>query len=136
MDFLLLKFLKFACVGFSGLVIDFSATYICKEKIKIHKFISNAIGFVIAATSNYILNRIWTFESSNSKIGLEFVEFFGVSVVGLGINTMVLWVLNEKFHWNFYFSKLLLYFCTNTCYIISRCVFQERYYCSYTSLPL
>lgn len=106
MNSLLLKFLKFACVGFSGLVIDFSVTYICKEKLRIHKFVSNAIGFVIAATNNYILNRLWTFESSNSKIGLEFVEFFGVSVVGLGVNTMVLWLLNEKFHWNFYFSKL------------------------------
>ena len=107
MNSLLLKFLKFACVGFSGLVIDFSVTYICKEKLRIHKFVSNAIGFVIAATNNYILNRVWTFESSNSKIGLEFVEFFGVSVVGLGVNTMVLWLLNEKFHWNFYFSKLI-----------------------------
>ena len=106
MNSLLLKFLKFACVGFSGLVIDITVTYIRTEKLRIHKLVPNAIGFVIAATNNYILNRVWTFESSNSKIGLEFVEFFGVSVVGLGVNTMVLWLLNEKFHWNFYFSKL------------------------------
>ena len=77
MNFLLLKFIKFACVGFSGLIIDFAVTYICKEKIKIHKLISNAIGFAVAATNNYILNRLWTFESSNSQIGLEFIEFFG-----------------------------------------------------------
>ena len=31
-----LKFIKFGIVGFSGLIIDFLVTYVCKEKIKIH----------------------------------------------------------------------------------------------------
>ena len=110
MDFftkgVLLKFIKFGVVGFSGLIIDFVVTYLCKEKLKIHKLLSNAIGFCIAATNNYVLNRIWTFKSVNDKIGVEFAEFFGVSIIGLGINTLVLWVLNEKFKFNFYFSKL------------------------------
>lgn len=110
MDFftkgVLLKFIKFGVVGFSGLIIDFVVTYLCKEKLKIHKLLSNTIGFCIAATNNYILNRIWTFQSVNDKIGVEFAEFFGVSIIGLGINTLVLWILNEKFKINFYFSKL------------------------------
>ena len=110
MDFftkgILHKFIKFGVVGFSGLIIDFVVTYLCKEKLKIHKLLSNAIGFCIAATNNYVLNRIWTFQSVNDKIGVEFAEFFGVSIIGLGINTLVLWILNEKFKFNFYFSKL------------------------------
>ena len=110
MDFftkgVLLKFIKFGVVGFSGLIIDFVVTYLCKEKLKIHKLLSNAMGFCIAATNNSVLNRIWTFKSVNDKIGVEFAEFFGVSIIGLGINTLVLWVLNEKFKFNFYFSKL------------------------------
>ena len=110
MDFftkgILLKFIKFGVVGFSGLIIDFVVTYLCKEKLKVHKLLSNAIGFCIAATNNYVLNRIWTFRSVNDKIGVEFAEFFGVSIIGLGINTLVLWILNEKFKFNFYFSKL------------------------------
>ena len=110
MDFftkgVLLKFIKFGVVGISGLIIDFVVTYLCKEKLKIHKLLSNAIGFCIAATNNYVLNRIWTFQSVNDKIGVEFAEFFGVSIIGLGINTLVLWILNEKFKFNFYFSKL------------------------------
>ena len=110
MDFftkgVLLKFIKFGVVGFSGLIIDFVVTYLCKEKLKVHKLLSNAIGFCIAATNNYVLNRIWTFQSVNDKIGVEFAEFFGVSIIGLGINTLVLWILNEKFKFNFYFSKL------------------------------
>jgi putative flippase GtrA len=51
------KLLKFGIVGCSGMIIDFGMTYLCKEILKINKFISNGIGFILAATSNYFLNR-------------------------------------------------------------------------------
>lgn len=101
-----LKFIKFGIVGFSGLFVDFGITYFFKEKLKIEKFLSNSIGFCCAATSNYFLNRIWTFNSTNPKIMLEFGEFFLISLVGLGVNLLILWILTTKFNRNFYLSKL------------------------------
>jgi putative flippase GtrA len=103
---LLLKILKFGVVGMSGMIIDFSFTYLCKEILKIHKYISNAIGFTLAASWNYLFNRIWTFESHNPDIGFEFTRFFIVSLIGLGINTFILWLLVSKFKMHFYLSKL------------------------------
>jgi len=104
---IVIKFIKFGVVGFSGLLIDFGITYLLKEVFKIQKFLANAIGFLTAASSNYVLNRIWTFQSTNPDVAVEFGKFFFVSVVGLGINSLVLWVLNAKFKLNFYFAKLL-----------------------------
>ena len=104
---LILKFLKFGLVGFSGVFIDFGITYVCKELLKIQKFISNGIGFLTAASSNYLFNRIWTFQSTNPEVGTEFIKFFVVSFIGLGINSLVLWILNTKFKLHFYFAKLL-----------------------------
>lgn len=104
---LIFKFIKFGIVGFSGLIIDFSLTYLCKEKLKIQKFVSNGIGFATAASSNYILNRVWTFHSSNPEVAGEFKDFFIVSIMGLGINSLVLWLLNAKFGLPFYFSKFV-----------------------------
>lgn len=103
---LIYKFLKFGIVGCSGMIIDFGMTYICKEFFKLNKFISNAIGFILAATSNYFLNRVWTFESHSEQIGTQYVQFMIVSTIGLGINSLVLYLLNEKLEWNFYLSKL------------------------------
>ena len=103
---LIYKFLKFGIVGCSGMIIDFGMTYICKEFFKLNIFISNAIGFILAATSNYFLNRVWTFESHSEQIGTQYVQFMVVSVIGLGINSLVLYLLNEKLKWNFYLSKL------------------------------
>ncbi|MBP5547402.1 MAG: GtrA family protein [Bacteroidales bacterium] len=102
----LLKFLRFCIVGVSGTIIDFGLTWLCKEKFHIPKFISNAIGFVVAATNNYILNRIWTWGSTSEQIGLEYTKFFIVSLIGLGINTLILYILNEKIKMNFYISKI------------------------------
>ena len=101
------KFIKFGAVGCSGMIIDFGITYICKEIFKLNKYISNGIGFILAATSNYFLNRIWTFESCKEDIGIQYIQFMIVSTIGLGINSMVLYVLTDKLKWNFYLSKLI-----------------------------
>ncbi len=108
---LIYKFLKFAAVGFSGLFVDFGVTYIFKEKIKINKYVSNAMGFICAATTNYILNRLWTFQSTSDDVATEYGSFMVVSAIGLGINSLVLWILTDKLKWNFYLSKIFAIGC-------------------------
>lgn len=100
------KFIKFGVVGASGVVVDFGFTFLGKEILKIQKYIANSIGFTIAASSNYVLNRVWTFHSQNPEIGIEYSKFLLISLIGLGINTFILWTLVSKMKWNFYVSKL------------------------------
>ena len=102
-----LKFIKFCVVGFSGMIIDFGTTWLLKEKVKINKYLANSCGFVLAASSNYILNRIWTFESKNSEIATEYFSFFAISLIGLGLNNLFLWILSDKLKLNFYLSKII-----------------------------
>ncbi|MCQ2285044.1 MAG: GtrA family protein [Bacteroidales bacterium] len=101
------KFIKFCLVGGSGMLVDFGSTYVCKEWLKINKYISNSIGFVLAATSNFFLNRLWTFQSKDAQIGVQYFTFFVISLIGLGINNAVIYLLNGKLKLNFYFSKLI-----------------------------
>jgi putative flippase GtrA len=103
----LLKFVKFCLVGFSGVFVDFGFTYFFKEVVKLQKYVANAIGFTVAATTNYVLNRIWTFNSHNPQIALEFSRFFLIALIGLAINSAIIWMMNEKFRVNFYLSKLV-----------------------------
>ncbi len=102
-----LKFLKFCAVGFSGMLIDFGTTWLLKEKAKVNKYIANSTGFILAATSNYIWNRLWTFQSANDEIAVEYFSFILISVAGLGINNFVIYLLNDRLKINFYLSKLL-----------------------------
>lgn len=104
---LISKFIKFGVVGCSGMIIDFGTTYLCKEKLRLNKYLSNCIGFILAASSNYFLNRIWTFESHKEEIAVQYMQFMVVSTIGLGINSLVLYLLADRLKWNFYFSKLI-----------------------------
>lgn len=103
----ILKFIKFCIVGFSGVFVDFGITYFFKEIVKLQKYLANAIGFTTAASTNYILNRIWTFHSQNPRIAEEFGRFFLIALIGLGINSAIIWLMNGKFKVNFYLSKLV-----------------------------
>jgi putative flippase GtrA len=102
----LVKFIKFGIVGFSGVFIDFGTTYICKEWLKLQKYLANSIGFTVAASSNYIFNRIWTFKSQDPDIATEYTEFIVISLVGLGIANLIVWLIHGRFKQNFYLSKL------------------------------
>lgn len=89
------------------MLIDFGITWILKEKLKVNAYLSNSIGFISAASSNYFWNRVWTFESENKDIPLEYMSFIIISVVGLLINNLVIYLLTNKFKLNFYLAKLL-----------------------------
>jgi putative flippase GtrA len=100
------KFLKFCIVGFSGMIVDFGTTWLLKEKVKVNKYIANSTGFILAASSNYLFNRFWTFHSVNPRIVSEYGSFILISLVGLAINNLIIFLLNEKMKLNFYLSKL------------------------------
>jgi putative flippase GtrA len=103
---IIIKFLKFGVVGVSGMVVDFGLTWVFKELLKVKKYIANSIGFSFAATSNFIINRLWTFHSSNPEVMIQFSKFFVISVLGLLLNNLTIYILSDiKFRLNFYISK-------------------------------
>jgi putative flippase GtrA len=106
-EMLLLKFIKFCIIGFSGMIIDFGITWLLKEKARVNKYIANSTGFILAASSNYLWNRIWTFHSESQLIVKEYFTFFVVSAAGLGINNFVIFLLNDRLKMNFYLAKLI-----------------------------
>jgi putative flippase GtrA len=105
-EMILWKFLKFCIVGSTGMIIDFGTTWLLKERVKINKYIANSTGFILAASSNYLLNRFWTFHSQDPQIAIQFMSFLLISTVGLGINNLLIFLLTEKMRFRFYISKL------------------------------
>ena len=101
------RFVRFGVVGVSGMVVDFSVTWLCKEKFHWNKYVSNSLGFITAATNNYIWNRLWTFESQNDSVAREYLSFLIISVIGLGLNNLIIYLLHERMKLNFYLSKLI-----------------------------
>ena len=103
-----LIFFKYALVGSSGVLIDFGTTAFCKEILNLNKFVSSAIGFIIAATTNFILNLYWTFNSDAQHFGIQYSKFILIALSGLLISYFFLFILEKKSSTNFYFLKLMV----------------------------
>lgn len=108
---IILRFVRFGIVGASGMVVDFGVTWLCKEKLHWNKYLSNSLGFILAATNNYFWNRLWTFQSESVEIVREYSTFVLIALVGLGLNNLIIWLLHEKARLNFYLSKLIAIGC-------------------------
>lgn len=114
---LILKFVKFGIVGASGTVIDFGLTALCKGILGMPDLLSNTIGFTLAATSNYFLNRVWTWKSTSKEVGVEYAKFLIVSLVGLGLNSLIIFLLKDislvprfvetTLDWDFWVAKII-----------------------------
>lgn len=119
---LITRFFKFGIVGTIGTAIDFAVTALLMVSFGLADYYSmsfeeivakgvdnvvyvvlfaNTIGFVVAATSNYYMNRIWTWRSKNPNVGSEYTTFFVVSVIGLVINLGVIYWANRSLNWSF-----------------------------------
>ena len=102
-----LQFIKFCVVGGTGVVVNFGITFLFKEKLKLNKYIANSLGFMAAASTNYLLNRWWTFRSHDPEVAQQYVQFVGISAIGLILNNIIIYLLNDKARLNFYLSKLI-----------------------------
>lgn len=102
-----LQFIKFCVVGGTGVEVDFGITFLFKEKLKLNKYIANSLGFMAAASTNYLLNRWWTFRSHDPEVAQQYVQFVGISAIGLILNNIIIYLLNDKARLNFYLSKLI-----------------------------
>lgn len=103
---LFLQIIKFGLAGLLGMAIDFGITWVGKEKLKLNRYLANAIGFSVAVTNNYLINRIWTFSSTNVHWGVEFSKFFLVSLIGLCLNTAIIFLFHQRQNgMNFYLAK-------------------------------
>ena len=107
MELLIWKFIKFCLVGTLGLIIDFSSTYLLKEKFQFNKYLANSVGFCLAVTSNYFLNKYWTFQDLSLAYISQGTKFFLISVIGLLLNNQIIYLLINRRKWNFYVSKLI-----------------------------
>ncbi len=100
------ELLKFCIVGAGGVLIDLAFTYLLKNIFNINKYVASSIGFILASTSNYTFNRLWTFASSDPQIAVQYIKFMVIATIGLLLSNLLIYLLHERLRGNFYVSKL------------------------------
>ena len=80
---------EFCVVGAVGFVINLTV-YRTLVHNGVEFLIAAVCSFLVAVTSNYTLNRIWTFREHRGHIGIQGMRFFVVSLSALGMNLLLL----------------------------------------------
>jgi dolichyl-phosphate beta-glucosyltransferase len=85
-------FLKYAVVGTIGTVVDVGTLYLFVEYVHIPLLISTTLSFILAVINNFILNKYWTFQNTNSNIRKQFIKFLIVALIGLGLTLILMYL--------------------------------------------
>jgi dolichol-phosphate mannosyltransferase len=103
------QFIKFCAVGGIGAAINLFALYFLVEFIHLWYIFGAAVAFVMAVSSNFILNKRWTFDDRRKGLWAikSYVKFFVISIAGLAINLSVLYLLVEYFSAWYIFAQVV-----------------------------
>ena len=85
----LLRFLRFAVVGGSGVLINMLALWLLHDKIGLGLTRSSIAAISLAIMNNFLLNNFWTFKATSIQSS-RFAQFVVVSLIGMAINLTVL----------------------------------------------
>jgi dolichol-phosphate mannosyltransferase len=83
---------KFCAVGAVGYVINLGV-YTTLLHAGLHYLVAATGSFFVAVSSNYLLNRWWTFRDRRAGVAAQGMRFFIVSLASLGANLLALHVL-------------------------------------------
>lgn len=82
------RFFKFSTVGVIGAAVDFAVFNVLLNLVGLQPLVCQALSFLAAVTSNFILNRHWTYPDSRSKpLRTQLAQYGLVNFIGLLIRT-------------------------------------------------
>lgn len=96
----LVRFIKFLGVGGVATLIQYGLLILLVEKLAVDTVQASAASYAISAVFNYLMNYYFTFSSAASH-KLAAARFAVVVVIGLGINSALMYALTEhlKLHY-------------------------------------
>lgn len=100
----LFRYLSAAIVGY---IFDFGTLILLHEIFNIHYLVAAASGFVVGLVVVYFLSTMYVFGESKIKSKQkEFSIFAVIGLVGLGVLTLLMWIMTDLLGINYLVSKV------------------------------
>jgi putative flippase GtrA len=87
------QLVRFCLVGASGYVVNLAVYTLLLKVGDLHYLMAATGSFLVAVTSNYTWNRLWTFRGQRGHVAYQGLRFLVVSTVALVANLLVLHLL-------------------------------------------
>ena len=86
---------KFALVGVANTAVDFAVFSLLFFWLDWNLILANSLAFCAGVINSFVLNSIWTFRGEQGRRAplANLNRYFLVSLVGLGISNLVVWLL-------------------------------------------
>lgn len=129
---LIVQFLKFGIVGGIAFVVDYGLMVFLKEVFGMHYLVASFISFCVSVVVNYLLSMQYVFVSRDDiKKQAEFISFVILSVIGLGINELVMYLvadimIGDKMEKGYLVAKIVATFVVMIWNFVTRKIFLEK----------
>ncbi|MDR0940177.1 MAG: GtrA family protein [Mediterranea sp.] len=108
-DNALLQLMRYTFVGGLAFVVDFGLLYILTEYGHVYYVVSASVSFVVGLLVNYALSVSWVFgERGSGYKGQEFLFFSLIGLVGMGMNSFLLWFITSRLGMYYMASKVVV----------------------------
>ena len=89
---------KYYAVGASGVLVNLGLLFYITEYVGLWYFLSYTLAISASITSNFILNKFWTFRDSinSQRTIVMYVKFVSVSLLGMAIQLGTVYLLVES----------------------------------------
>lgn len=123
---LIIQFIKFGIVGIIATVIDVGVLTLLKELCSMDVLIASAISFAVSVTANYVLSMLFVFKSNQKNKVKEFIIFVSLSVGGLLLNQLIMWLGTDVADIYYLLAKLIATVFVTVYNFISRKMLLEK----------
>ncbi len=111
---ILIQFFRYGIVGGIAFVVDFGILWALTEFAGLHYLLSATAGFVAGLIVNYLISVRWVFTASAAQRAksaklrrIEFICYAIIGVIGLGLNSLILWLSTDILGIYYLGSKLI-----------------------------
>lgn len=123
---LIAQFMKFGVVGVIAFIIDFGVMVFLTEVFAIPYLISTTIAFTVSVIFNYVASMRYVFvRKDDMSRRREFIIFVLLSVIGLVLNDVFMWLLVDFFFIDYRISKIITTVLVAIWNFVSRKIFLE-----------
>ena len=101
------QIIKFTIIGCSGLIINLVLLHSWVEVFGFHYFFGAALAYMVAISSNFFWNKLWTFKSKSKRYWKQYKSYVFINLTSLAISLAALSILVEIFGVWYLFSQMI-----------------------------
>lgn len=123
---LIAQLMKFGVVGVIAFIIDYGLMVLLTEAFGVNYLLSATVSFAVSVTFNYFASMRYVFRHKEGMSKRrEFVIFVVLSVIGLGINDLIMWLGTGLWGISYLITKLVATFIVMVWNFITRKIFLD-----------